>query len=142
MFFFRKHNPAIVSGGTGMQPGQSAASSDAIQEGIIGVFRQAPQSRLDLRLQGGVFPDQATERPIKLVRENKPGHVSFALSQAGDDAFRRLTFEFAGAKSPDGALGLRSRLLPPRFDTTLAQQTFEYFLLLRRQRFGFGQDTI
>jgi hypothetical protein len=112
------------------------------QAGIIGIFRQSPQSRLDLRLQRGVFPDQAAESPLKLGRENKLGHGSFALSQAGDEAFRRLTFEFAGAEGFDGALGLRRRFLPPRFDTTLAQQTFEYFPFVLRQRFGFGQDAI
>jgi hypothetical protein len=112
------------------------------QAGIIGIFRQSPQSRLDLRLQRGVFPNEAAERPIKLGRGNKLGHGSLAFAQAGEEAFGRLTLEFAGAKSPDGAPGLRRRFLPPCFDTTLAQQTFEYLLLLRRQRFGFGQDAI
>jgi len=51
-----------------------------------------------------------------------------------------LAFQFAGAKSLDGVSGLRRRFLPPRFDATLAQQTFEHFLLVRRQRFGVGQD--
>ena len=125
-----------------MQPGQSTAQVMRFQAGIVGIFCQPPQRRLDLRLQRGVFPDQATERPIQLGRENKPGQGTFALAQAGDEAFRRLTFEFAGAKSPDGGLGLRRRFLPPRFDTTLAQQAFEYFLLVRRQRFGLGQDAI
>jgi hypothetical protein len=93
-------------------------------------------------LQRGIFPDQATKRPLKLGRGNKLNHGLFAFAQAGDEAFSRLTFEFAGAKSFDGALGLRCRFLPPRFDTTLAQQPFEHFLFVRRQRFGLGQDAI
>jgi hypothetical protein len=93
-------------------------------------------------LQHGVFPDQAAERPLKLGRENKLGYGSFAFAQAGDEAFSRLTLEFAGAESSDGALGLRRRFPAPRFDTTLAQQAFEHFLFVRRQRFGFRQDAI
>ncbi len=62
--------------------------------------------------------------------------------QVGDEVFSRLDFEFAGAKSFDGALGFRRRFLPPRFDATPTQQTFQYFLFLWLQRFGFGQDSI
>ena len=142
MFLFRKNNPAIVTGGTRVQSGQSAAQMMRLQAGIIGVFRQAPQSRLDLRVQHGVLPDQAAKSPSKLGRGNKLGHDSFALAQAGDEAFSRLAFQFSGAKSFDGPLGLLRRFLPPRFDTTLAQQAFEHFLLVRRQRCGFGQDAI
>ncbi|MGO8766896.1 MAG: hypothetical protein ACLQSR_17400 [Limisphaerales bacterium] len=112
------------------------------QAGIVGIFRQAPQSRFDLRFQQRVLPDQATESPSKLGRGNKPGLGSFAFAQAGDEAFSRLTLEFAGAKSSDGALGLRRRFPAPRFDTTLAQKTFEHFLLVCRKRLGFGQDAI
>ena len=57
------------------------------QAGIIGVFRQAPESRLDLQLQRRVLPDHAAERPFKPGRGNKLGHGSFAFPQVGDEAF-------------------------------------------------------
>jgi hypothetical protein len=94
------------------------------------------------RLQGGVLADQATERPFKFGGGDKMGHVSLASAQAGNEAFRRLTLEFAGAKSFYDALGFRRRFLPPCFYATLAQQTFEHFSFVLRQRFGFGQDAI
>jgi len=142
MFLPRKNNPAIVTGGTRMKSGQSPAQVVRFQAGIIGVFRQPPQSRFDLRLQRGIFPGQTTERPFKLGGGNKLAHRSFALAQSGDEAFSRLAFQFAGAKSSDGAPGLRRCFLPPRFDAAPTQETFEYFLLLCRQGFSFGQDAI
>jgi hypothetical protein len=116
--------------------------SDAFSSGYHWDFppSAATSSRFAVAARG--FPDQATERPFKLARRNKFGHWLLASAQAGDEVFSRLTFEFAGAKSSNGALGRYRRFLPPRFDTTLAQKNFEYFLFVRRQRFGFGQDAI
>ena len=142
MFLFRKNNPAIVSGGTSVKSGQSPAQVMRLQTGIIEVFRHAPQRYLDLGSEGGVFPDQPTEGPFKLGRRNKLAHGSLHFAQAGYETFSRLALEFAGAKGLSGGLGRRRRFLSPCFDATLAQQIFEHFLFLRRQRFGFSQNPI
>ncbi len=90
------------------------------QAGIIRIFRQAPQSRLDLRLQERVLPDEAAKRPSKPGRGNKLGHDSLAFAQAGDEAFNRLAFEFAGAKGLDGTPSRSGGFLPPSFNAALA----------------------
>jgi hypothetical protein len=80
--------------------------------------------------------------PKKSGLDRVSPYLSPVLAQAGDEAFNRLTFEPAGAKRLDGPFGFRRRFLPPCFDPTLAQQTFEHLLFVRRQRFGLGQDAI
>jgi hypothetical protein len=142
MFLFRKNNPAIVSGGTSVKPGQSPAQVMGFQTGLVEVFRHAPQGFLDLGSHSGVLSDQATECPLKLARRNKFTHGSLRFAQAGDETFSRLALEFAGAKGLNGALGCRRRFLAPCFHTTLAQQIFEHFLFIRRQRYGFSQNPI
>jgi hypothetical protein len=142
VFLFRKDNPAIVTGGTRVKPGQLPAQVMRFQAGVVEIFRHAPQSDFDLRLQRGIFPDQTAERPFKPGRRNKFAHGSLGFTQTGDEIFRRLAFKFAGAKGFDGALCFCRRFLPPRFDATLAQHTFKHFLFVNRQSFGFGQDSV
>jgi hypothetical protein len=54
-----------------------------------------------LRLQRGIFPDQAAERPFKFRRKDEFAHGSFAVAQPGDHIFGGLALEFAGAKGFD-----------------------------------------
>jgi hypothetical protein len=140
MFLFHKNNPAVVTGGTRVESGQLSAQVMRLQSGVVEVFRQAPQGRLDLRLQRGIFSDQTTERPIKSRSEDKFAHGSFTVAQMGNDTSGRLALEFAGTKGFDSAFGFRRRCLPPSFNAALAQQAFEHFLFVNSQRLGLGQD--
>jgi hypothetical protein len=113
-----------------------------LQSGIIGIHRQASQSRLDLRLQRGIFSGETAKRPFKFRREDKFAHGSFGRAQTGDDTFSGLALELAGAKSLGRFICFHRRFLPPCFDATLAQKAFEHFLLIGRQCLGLGQNAI
>ena len=63
-----------------------------LQPGIMDVRRQTLQSRLNLGLQPGIFPNQAAKRPFKAGREHQFVHGSLAGPQTGDDAVHRLGF--------------------------------------------------
>jgi hypothetical protein len=62
VFLFCKNNPAIVGHGTGVQAGKLAAQVVGFQARIGKVFRHAPQSGFNLRLQRGFFPREPMER--------------------------------------------------------------------------------
>ena len=142
VFLFRKNNPAVVGHGTGVQAGQLAAQVVGFQARIGKVFRHAPQGGFNLRLQRGIFPREPMECPFKLWRENQFAHGSFAVAQAGDDALGGLRLELADAQRLRGFLGCRRRFPPPSLDAALAQQAFEHFQLIGRQRFGIRQNAV
>ena len=137
-----KDNPAVVSDGTGVQASELTAEVMRLETGIVGVVRQSPQGGFDLRLERGIFPDQASKRPFKPGREDEFVHSSFGRAQAGDDFVSGLAFEFAGAEGFDRLSGFRRRVAPPRFDAPLAQEGFQHFLLVGRQSLGGSQDVI
>src|SRR5487761_2159349 len=66
MLLLGKHNPAIVSDGTGMESGQLAAQVVGLQARIVKVCRHAAQGVFDGGLQRGIFSGQPTKRPLKL----------------------------------------------------------------------------
>ena len=142
MFLTGENNAAIIGDGTSVQPGKPTAQMMGLQSRVIEIFRHAPQSRLDLWLQRGVFRSQTAERPFKFRREDKFAHGSFGRAQTGDDTFNGLALELAGAKKPGCLIRFRRRFLPPRLDATLAQKAFEHFLLIGRQRHGLGQNAV
>jgi hypothetical protein len=137
-----KDDATIVGSRTGVQSGKLAAQMMGLQPGIVQIFRHAPQRRLDLRLQGWIFPDQTAESPFKLWRRNEFAHGSLGRTQTGNNIFNALAFKFASAKSLGHFFCFRRRFPPPRLDATLAQKAFKHFLLIGRQRLGFGQHAI
>ena len=66
----------------------------------------------------------------------------FAVAQAGNDALGGLRLELAGAQGFHSFLRRRRRFPPPRLDAALAQEAFEHFLLVGRQRFGIRQNAV
>jgi len=142
VFLFLKDNPAVVGHGTGVQAGKLAAQVMGFQARVVEIFRHALQGRFNLRLQRGIFAREPMERPLKLWRENQFAHGLFAVAQAGDDAFGGLRFELAGTERFHCLFCRRRRFPPPRLDATLAQQAFEHFLYVGRQRFGVGQNSV
>jgi hypothetical protein len=142
LFLLGKDDPAVVPGGTSMKPGELAAQVMRLQAGIVDILGHASQGSLDLRLQSRVFPDQATKRPLKTGREDEFTHDSLSRTQAGDDAHDRFRLKFAGAQGFDCLSCFRSRVAPPCFNPTLPQEIFQHFLLVGRQGFGRGQNSI
>jgi hypothetical protein len=142
MFLSGKNDTTILSNGTGVQSGKLAAQMMGFQSRVVEIFRHAPQGRFDLRLQRGILPDHTAKRPFKFRREDKFAHGSFGRAQTGNDTFSGLTLELAGAKSPGRFTCFRRRFQTPRLDATLAQNAFEHFLLIGRQRLGLGQNAI
>ena len=142
VLLFGKDNPAVVSHGTGVQADQLAAQVVGFQARVGKVFRHAPQGGFNLRLQRGIFPREPMERALEFRRENEFAHGSFAVAQAGYDAFGGLRLELAGAQGFNGFLRRRRRFAPPRLDAPLAQEAFEHFLFVGRQRLGVCQNTV
>jgi len=142
MFLSGKDNPAVVSDGTGVQAGELPAEVMGHEAGIVEVVRHAPQGGFDLRLKRGIFPDQASKRPLKPGREDEFAHDSYGRAQADDDIVGGLALEFAGAKGFDRPPGFRRRVAPPRFDASLAQEVFQHFPLVGRQSLSRSQDAI
>ena len=130
VFLFRKDNPTIVTGGTGVKARELSAQVMSLEAGIIDVLRHAAQDGFNLRLKDGILFDELVKRPFKPGCEDEFAHHSLGRAQAGNDAVGGLAFEFAVAKGFDGTLGFRCGFLSPCFDPTLAQQAFEHFLLV------------
>lgn len=70
------------------------------------------------------------------------GGGSLGVAQTGDDAFRRLGFEFAGTKGGGGIFGFGGRFRAPSFDAAFAQQVFQNFPLVRGQVFGVSHNSV
>jgi hypothetical protein len=98
VFLFGKYNPAIMDHRTRMQTGQSTAQVVSFKPGVIEVPGHAAQRRFDGRLQRGIFSDQLPERALEPGRENQFVHGLFVGTQAGNDAFDWLRFEFASTE--------------------------------------------
>src|ERR1022692_217419 len=96
-----KNNAAIVSNRADVQPGKPAAQMMGLQSRVVEVFRHAPQGRLDLRLQRGIFSDQTAKRPFKFRREDEFAHGSLGRAQTGNDIFNGPALELASTKSLD-----------------------------------------